>query len=118
MPKRCIGIDIGRSHVHAVQLARTPEGFCLERAFGTQIRRSTDSLPDILRSLTRNYGFDRRAEVAVSLPHHAFFFADIEIDEAGLQRLRAADVTALRNHFPIPAEDIVAQVYAVLRSPQ
>jgi Tfp pilus assembly PilM family ATPase/Tfp pilus assembly protein PilN len=115
MPKRCIGIDIGRSHVHAVQMARTPEGFCLERAFGVQTRRSTDSLPDILQSLTRHYGFDRRAEVAVSLPHHIFFFADIEIDEAGLQRLRAADVTALRNHFPIPAEDIVAQVCSVLR---
>jgi Tfp pilus assembly PilM family ATPase/Tfp pilus assembly protein PilN len=115
MPRRSIGIDIGRSHLHAVQVARTPEGFCLEKAFGAQTRRSTDSLPGILRSLTAEHGFDRRAEVAVSLPHYAFFFADIEIDEAGLERLRAADATGLKDHFPIPAEDIVAQVCSVLR---
>lgn len=115
MPKKCIGIDIGRSHLHAVQIARTPEGLCVEKAFGTETRRSTDALPDILLTLTRDHGFDRRADVAVSLPHHAFFFADIEIDEAGLARLRTADVTGLKDHFPIPAEDIVAQVCSVLR---
>jgi hypothetical protein len=115
MPKKCIGIDIGRSHLHAVQMARTPEGLCLEKAFGLPTRRSTDELPDILVALTRDHGFDRRADVAISLPHHAFFFADIEINEAGLAKLRAADVTGLKDHFPIPAEDIVAQVCSVLR---
>ncbi len=115
MPRKCIGIDIGRSHLHAVQIARTPTGFCLEKAFGVQTRRNTDSLPDMLLSLTRDHGFDRRADVAVSLPHHAFFFADIEINEAGLARLRTADVAGLKDHFPIPAEDIVAQVCSVLR---
>jgi hypothetical protein len=115
MPRRCIGIDIGRSHLHAVQIARTSEGFCLEKAFGMQTRRSTDALPDILLALTRDHGFDRWADVAVSLPHHAFFFADVEINEAGLARLRTADVSGLKDHFPIPAEDLVAQVCSVLR---
>jgi Tfp pilus assembly protein PilN len=115
MPRRSIGIDIGRSHLRAVQIARTPEGFRLEKAFGIQTRRNTDSLPDIFRSLIHEHGFDRRADVAVSLPHHAFFFADIEMDDAGLERLRAADVDGLKDHFPIPAEDILAQVCSVLR---
>jgi len=115
MPRRCIGIDIGRSHLRAVQILRTPEGFFLEKAFGVQTRRSTDSLPDILHALVAEHGFDRRAEVAVSLPHQAFFFADIETDDAGLQSLRAADISGLKNHFPILAEDIVAQVCSVLR---
>ncbi len=115
MPRRCIGIDIGRSHLRAVQMVRAPEGYVLEKALGLQTRRSTDSLPDILHSLIAEHGFDRRAEVAVSLPHHVFFFADIETDDAGLERLRAADITGLKNHFPIPAEDIVAQVCSVLR---
>jgi hypothetical protein len=115
MPRKCIGIDIGRSHLHAVQIARTPTGFCLEKAFGLPTRRSTDALPDILLALTRDHGFDRRADVAVSLPHRAFFFADIEINEAGLAQLGTGDVSGLKDHFPIPAEDIVAQVCSVLR---
>jgi hypothetical protein len=115
MPRKCIGIDIGRSYLRAVQIARTPGGFCLEKAFGVQTRRSTDSLPQILLALTRDHGFDRRADVAVSLPHHAFFFADVQIDEAGLEKVRAADTAGLKDHFPIPAEDIVAQVCSVLR---
>lgn len=116
MPKRCIGIDIGRSHVRAAQVVRTPEGVRLEKAFATQTRRSTDSLPGILRSLREKHGFDPRAEVAVSLPHQAFFFADVRTDAAGVERLRAADLTGLRDCFPIPGDDVIAQVCSVLPS--
>ena len=115
MPKRCIGIDLGRSRVCAVQVARTAEGFRLEKALAMQTRRSTDSLPAILHSLTREHGFDRRADVAVALPLHAFFFADIETDAKGLERIRAADTAGLKDYFPIPADDIVAQVCSVRR---
>jgi len=115
MPKRCIGIDIGRSHLRAAQVARTPEGVCLEKTFAMQTRRSTDSLPGILHSLTTEHGFDRRAEIAISLPHNAFFFADIQTDGAGLERLRQADTPSLKDRFPIPADDIAAQVCSVLR---
>lgn len=114
MPKRSIGIDIGRLHVRAVQIVRTPEGVRLEKAFATRTRRSTDSLPKILRALRDEHGFDPRAEVAVSLPHPAFFFADIETDAGGLEKLRAADPATLKDYFPIPADEIVAQVCSVL----
>ncbi len=115
-PKRCIGIDIGRSHVRAVQMARTPVGFCIEKVFGAQARRSTDSLPGILRGLREDHGFDPRADVAVSLPHHLFFFADVETDAAGLEKYREGDTAGLNDSFPIPPEDIVAQVCSVLPS--
>ncbi|MCU0913391.1 MAG: hypothetical protein MUC88_02375 [Planctomycetes bacterium] len=114
MPKRCIGIDIGRTHVCAAQVLRTADGFRLEKAFAMQTRRSTDSLSAILHALTSRHGFDRRAAVAVSLPQHAFFFADLETDAKGLERIRAGDLTALHDRFPIPADDLVAQICAVL----
>lgn len=114
MPKRCIGIDIGRGHVCAAQVVRAAEGFHVEKAFAAQTRRSTDSLPAILHALTEEHGFDRRAEVAVSLPLHTFFFADIETDAAGLERIRAGDTTGLKDCFPIPADDLIAQIYSIL----
>jgi len=115
MPKRCIGIDIGRVHVCAAQVARTAEGLRLEKAFAMQTRRSTDSLPAVLHSLTNEHGFDRRADVAIALPQQVFFFADIETDAAGLEKIRALDTTGLKDYFPIPADDIIAQVCSILR---
>jgi len=117
MPKRSIGIDIGRSHVRAAQIVRTAEGVRLEKAFTTQTRRSTDSLPEILRSLREEHGFDPRAEVVVSLSHQAFCFADVQTDAAGMGRLRAGDATGLRDCFPIPSDDVVAQVCSVSPAP-
>jgi hypothetical protein len=114
MPKRCIGIDIGRSHVCAAQVVRTAEGLRMERAFGMQTRRNTDSLPAVLQSLMSEHGFDRRADVAVSLPQHAFFFADIETDAKGLETIRGSDAAGLKDYFPIPADDLVAQICSVL----
>jgi Tfp pilus assembly PilM family ATPase len=114
MPKRCIGIDIGRVHVCAAQVARTAEGLRLEKAFAMQTRRSTDSLAAILHSLTDRHGFDRRADVAIALPQQVFFFADIETDAGGLDKIRALDTVGLKDYFPIPADDIVAQVCSVL----
>jgi hypothetical protein len=115
MPKRCIGIDIGRTHLCAAQVVRTAEGFQLEKAFAMPTRRSTDSLPAILHSLTDEHGFDRRAEVAVSLPLHTFFFADIEADAKELELIRTTDITRLKDYFPIPAEQLITQVCSVLR---
>lgn len=110
MAKKSIGIDIGRSHLRAVQMARTSDGFRVEKAFGIQMRRRTDSPVNVLRALTTEHGFDRRAEVAVCLPHHAIFFADTRIDGATLQRLRAGDAATLKDDFPIPAEKALVQV--------
>jgi Tfp pilus assembly PilM family ATPase len=110
MAKKSIGIDIGRSHLRAVQMVRTPDGFRVDRAFGIQMRRRTDSPVNVLRALTTKHGFDRRAEIAVCLPHHAIFFADTEIDGATLQKLRTGATSVLKDDFPIPAEKAMVQV--------
>jgi hypothetical protein len=115
MHKRCIGIDIGRVHVYAAQVARTAEGLRLEKAFAMQTQRSADSVPALLHSLTDAHGFDRRADVAVALPQQVFFFADMEVDAGGVEKTRALDTAGLKDSFPIPAEDIVAQVCSILR---
>jgi len=110
MAKKSIGIDVGRSHLRAVQMVRTADGFRVEKAFGIQMRRRTDSPINVLRALTTEHGFDRRADVAVCLPHHAIFFADTKIDGATLQKLRKGDISALRDDFPIVAEKALVQV--------
>jgi Tfp pilus assembly protein PilN len=114
MPKRYIGLDIGRSHVYAAQVVRTAQGAQVEKAFALQTRRSADSLPAILHALRTRHGFDRRADVAVALPLQAFFFADIERDAAELGQIRAGDTSGLRDCFPIPADEAVAQVCSAL----
>jgi Tfp pilus assembly protein PilN len=110
MAKKCIGIDLGRSYVRAVQMTRTPEGLVIEKTFGMQTRRSTDSLRQILQALVAKHGFDRRADVAVSLPCHAVSFAEVQTDAAGLQTLRAGETLRLRDDLPIAAEDAVIRV--------
>jgi Tfp pilus assembly PilM family ATPase len=115
MHKRCIGIDIGRGHVCAAQVARTAEGLRLEKAFAMRTQRSADSVPAILHSLTDVHGFDRRAEVAIALPQQVFFFADIEVDARGAEKIRALDTAGLKDYFPIPGEDIVAQICSIRR---
>ncbi len=117
MVKKSIGIDVGRSHLRAVQIAQTAQGPCVEKIFGKPTRRSTDSPVDMLRALTTTQGFDRRAEVTVCLPHHAVFFADIEVDAATLQKLRAGDASSLKDDFPIVAEKAVVQVCSARQLP-
>ncbi len=112
MVKRCIGIDIGPSCLCAVQVVRTDGGFCVEKVFGTQIRRSTDSPEEMLRPLFNRYGFDRRADVAISMPHDAVFFRNLETDSEGLEQIRERNWSALEHNFPVEAEEIVAQAYS------
>ena len=112
MIKRCIGIDIGSSYLCAVQIARTDEDFCVEKVFGTQIRRSTDSPGEMLKPLFSKYGFDRHADVAISMPHDAVFFRNLNTDLAGLEQIRERNWSALEHNFPVEAEQIVAQSYS------
>ena len=118
MIKRCIGIDVGRRCVRAVQIARTPEGLVIEKAFGMQTRRSDDSMPKILQSLTTEHGFDRHADVAISMPSQAVSFAEIQTDAAGLQAMRAGQTLGLRNDLPIPVEDAIIQICSTRTLPK
>ncbi len=112
MVKRCIGIDIGSFYLCAVQIMRTDEEFCIEKLFTTQIRRSTDSPEEMLRPLFSRHGFDRRADVAISMPHDAVFFRNLETDSAGLEQIRERNLSALEHNFPVVADEIVAQAYS------
>lgn len=112
MVNRCIGIDIGSSYLCAVQVLRTDEEFCIEKVFCAQIRRSTDSPQEMLRPLFSRHGFDKRADVAVSMPHDVVFFRNMETDSAGLEQVRKQNWSALEHNFPITAEEIIAQTYS------
>ena len=109
MVKRCIGIDIGSSYLCAVQLSRTGEQFHIEKVFSIQTRRTSDSPPDILRSLTSKYGFDRHADVAMSMPHNTVFFRNLETDFAGSEQIREHSLSALGHNFPLQPDEIIAQ---------
>ena len=117
MVKRCIGIDIGPFYLCAVQVVRTDEEFCVEKVFGTQIRRSTDSPQEMLRPLFNRHGFDRRADIAISMPHDAVFFRNLETDAEGLEQIREGNWSALEHNFPVGADKIVAQVYSYNPTP-
>jgi len=123
MVKRCIGIDIGSSCLRAVQVSRTGKHFHIERVFSIQVGQGSDSPPEILRSLTSKYGFDRRADVAISMPNDAVFFRNLETDFAGFEQIRGLSKrdpkrekehlqtqSILEHNFPIEPDEIVAQV--------
>jgi len=117
MTERCIGIDIGSSHLCAVQVVRVGEKFCIEKVFGTPIRRSTDFLPDMLRSILSKHGFDRRAQIAVSMPHNAVFFSNVQTGLPDLEDIRRDELTILRHGFPIEPDEILIQVHSCHRFP-
>ncbi|MBN2314099.1 MAG: pilus assembly protein PilM [Sedimentisphaerales bacterium] len=113
--KRAIGIDIGSSYLCAVQILRIGKAFCIEKIFKMQIRRSTDSPSDILKTKLREHGFRRRLPVAVSMPNEAVFFRRLETDYAGLDKIRADGPFALEYDFPIDPNETVGQVYSYRR---
>ena len=110
MVRRCIGIDISPCGLRAVQIQRIGRQFRIEKTFAAPTRRATDCPSDVLRSLTSRHGFDRRADVAVSMSSEAVFFRNVETDPAGLEQLRQQGSPSLACEFPIPPDRIVAQV--------
>jgi Tfp pilus assembly PilM family ATPase/Tfp pilus assembly protein PilN len=110
MIRRCIGIDISPSYLRAVQVSRTGEQFHIEKVFTAPIRRSMDSPSEILRSLTGRFGFDRRADAAISMPNDTVFFKNLETDSAGLEQIQAGNFSVLEHDFPIQPDQIIAQV--------
>ena len=110
MVKRSIGIDIGSFYLCAVQLSRSGDEFCIENMFIAPTRRSTDSVTEVIGSLTARHGFDRRADVAIAMPHNAVFFRNIETDSVGPKQICRLDKSALEHDFPIQPDQIVAQM--------
>ncbi|MCK4752862.1 MAG: pilus assembly protein PilM [Planctomycetes bacterium] len=109
MIKRCIGIDIGPSHLRAVQLSQTDGQLQLERVFSVQMRRNTDSPPEILKTLIKQQDFDGHADVAISMPNDAVFFRSFESDSAEAEQTQGLNKFTLEHNFPVPADEIVAQ---------
>ena len=117
MSKRCIGIDIGFSYLRAVQITRTGEELCVEKVFGAKTRRSIDSPQEIIRALCGKHGFDRRSDVAISMPNDAVFYRSLETDYTELEQIRQTPMSALEHNIPIESEEIVAQVCSQRRLP-
>jgi Tfp pilus assembly PilM family ATPase len=88
---------------------RTEDELCIEKIFSTQTRRSKDSPLEILRRLSSKHGFDRRSDVAISMPHDAVFFRNLETDFTGLEHIRQAPKSALAHNIPIEQDEIIAQ---------
>jgi len=112
MVKRCIGIEVGPSHLCAVQVLRIGKAFCIEKVFDTQARRDTDSASETLKTLVSEHGFDRRAAVAISMPSDAVFFRNLETDSVGLEQVRESQYSTFDNDFPLEADEIIAQPFS------
>ena len=112
MIKRCIGIEVGQSHLCAVQVLRIGKAFCIEKVFETQARRGTDSASETIKTLVSEHGFDRRAAVAISMPNDAVFFRNLETDSAGLEQIRESRYSTFDYYFPIEADEIIAQPFS------
>ena len=110
--KRCIGIDIGSSYLCAVQMIRSDKEYCIEKVFGAPIRRSTDSPTEVLKPLFNRHGFDKQAKVAISMPHDAIFFRNLETDSVGLKQISERNFSALEHNFPVEPEEIIARSYS------
>ena len=110
MAKRAIGIDMGPCHFRAVQMVRDGDRFVLEKVFTAPMRRSTDQPLDALRALISHHGFDWRADVAVAMAPGSVFYRDLTVQAQVLEQIRQGDGSALAEHLPIPAEQMVARV--------
>jgi Tfp pilus assembly PilM family ATPase len=108
MIKRCIGIDIGSSHLRAVQVSRTEDEFNVEKAFCTQTRRKADSVPDMLGNLVGRHGFDKHAAVAVSMPGRDVFLRNLETSSTDTEQI----YKLAKQDFPIGSQEILLQVYS------
>ncbi len=117
MTRRCIGIDIGSSHLRAVQLSQTDGQLYLEKVFSMQMRRSADTPSEMLKTLIKQQGFDRRADVAVSMPNDAVFFRSLESDFAKDEQTRGLNKFTLEHHFPMQPDEIIAQECSRRRLP-
>jgi len=107
MAKKCIGIDIGPLWIRAVQIVRNKNQYRIERLVTCPMRRSSDSPPEIIKSLVDQHGFDRRASAAVAMPHESTFFRNIETELDNLEKISQHLKSTLENYCPGPAENML-----------
>ena len=110
MAKRFIGIDINASKMHAVQLVRVGDRYRMEKTYTSPIRRGSDTPPEIFLSLTKKHGFDRRAPVAVSMPHNDIFYRNTSAAVADADGNKNDAKLPTTNEFPIPDRELVTIV--------
>ncbi|MCK5174735.1 MAG: pilus assembly protein PilM [Planctomycetes bacterium] len=108
--KRCIGIDIGPSHLRAVQICETDGQVDIEKVFTAHLRRRLDEPTEMLKKLFREHGFDRRADIALSMPCENVFFRNIDDQPAtATEQDRKQQKAAMGNGFPIPQDELITQ---------
>jgi len=110
MAKRCIGIDITGSCLHAVQVLRNDGRLRIEKVLSARIRRRTDQPSDMLKTLMRREGFDRRASVAVSIPHGSVCFRNVQADQRQMQHIGEREEALGEHDFPIQSKEIVPRM--------
>jgi len=109
MIKQSIGIDIGSCCLRAVQVSQTDGQFRIEKVFSTPVRRSADFMPDMLTSLVKQHGFDRHADVAISMQRNTVFFRNLTDYSVSEEQNYELAESALEYNFPIQPDEIVAQ---------
>jgi Tfp pilus assembly PilM family ATPase/Tfp pilus assembly protein PilN len=121
MIKRSIGIEISANQLCAVQMSRSAGHFSIEKIHVAPMRRASDLPVDIIKSLFTQRGFNKKADVAISMSNDAVFFRNVETDLAGLEQIRRSLVTAqnnsltqtpsfLEHNFPIKPEELAVQI--------
>jgi len=107
MAKRCIGIDISSSHLHAVQLTSSAGRFRVEKTFTAPTRRKSDFTAESLKTLVSKHGFDRRTPVAISTGHNEVFFRNIKKNLVLDNRSKPDLNPTAETDFPIASRDII-----------
>jgi len=108
--RHSIGIDIGRTYIRAVQVAWTHERFIVEKTFCSQVRRSTDSPPEVLSTLFSHHGFDRHADLAVALAPGQVYFRNVQTDLDGVEKIASRGLSELENEFPLHQQEVFTQI--------
>ncbi len=106
MPKRCIGINISDSYIRAVQITGSGGNLKLEKSFASTRSSSNDDPVTALKSLSFQYGFNKKAAVAVNLDYRNTFYANIETQPAKTaQAIAVRDIR--QDDFPMAADKII-----------
>lgn len=115
MAKRSIGITINRDRMDIVQIVKDRDSYRLEKTHTAPLRRESDNPAEILKTLSAEKIFDRKAPVALALPASALSYRHIDQNKAQ-QRCEQSNADWL-DEFPHSAETIVTEGCAYQQLP-